>query len=322
MAMEIGYSTIQLGKASLYPGVQLVATNRENAINETCVNATCKGCSTIDQVVRCPAFTANADVCGRGIEYRVGWEGSIPCSCREDVPTILTCATSMPTDMSEMATHPATSALPVHASELALAPPPRPAPMSSSTTWSTIAPTTTPTDPPTDPPTANRAPSQEGPQGSTRGGQPTGVIQLLSASSKGAAAAMLAENMRSTALLRRAMHPVHPIALFSNDLVQAEIAARVVADGPAVSALWDSHHPAVLPRNASPWNASAARGVNSAWLLKLYVLWATPFRVRTLFLDADVFVIFPRLVDSLLRPATAAERLVDIAAPTDVVRYS
>jgi hypothetical protein len=133
---------------------------------------------------------------------------------------------------------------------------------------------------------------------------------------------MLAENMRSTALLRRAMHPVHPIALFSNDLVQAEIAARVVADGPAVSALWDSHHPAVLPRNASPWNASAARGVNSAWLLKLYVLWATPFRVRTLFLDADVFVIFPRLVDSLLRPATAAERLVDIAAPTDVVRYS
>ena len=109
------------------------------------------------------------------------------------------------------------------------------------------------------------------------------------------------------------------MALFSNAVVRSHLSAREAT-------LWDTHLSIAeaAPEVRAKWTQTTmARGDQKsdlpAWLYKISALLSTPFTERTLFLDIDVFVIWPNFVDTLL--GDSLHRIADLVAPMDVGRY-
>lgn len=141
-----------------------------------------------------------------------------------------------------------------------------------------------------------------------------GVLSCAYSSSPKATRAHL-ESVRSMRMLHVAMEKsaVYPTLLLANEHA-AEAFRRLGA-----LRLWDARRELVMSPAALALLDARNQSVHSAnpWLWKLSALMSSPF-VRTLYLDADVYVLWPPLVSTMLRRSLD---IGDVAWPMDVGRY-
>ena len=160
-----------------------------------------------------------------------------------------------------------------------------------------------------------------------------GVLTAFVARRVGPKTAILQEAARSARLLRSVMRPRFPTLLLANQMAVEQLGATGLAGS------WDEARELTLGPEVRPWllariqradstatlplswstcrSESDAGCTESPYLWKLCALTQTPFE-RTLFLDVDLFVLWPPLVQSLLRSTLA---LADVAMPLDVGRF-
>jgi len=118
---------------------------------------------------------------------------------------------------------------------------------------------------------------------------------------------LITEAIASAEQLRLRMRPTYPTMLFANDEALALIRAR------GKLSLWSAgHRRLTLPDTLLQRRAASRTGSRpSPFAFKLAAMLATEWEA-TLFLDADLFVLEPALVHTLL---TSTLRLADLAAP-------
>ena len=123
------------------------------------------------------------------------------------------------------------------------------------------------------------------------------------------------ESVRSMRMLHVAMDKsaVYPTLLLANEH------ATEAFHGLGALHLWDAHRELVVSPAALVLLEARNQSVHSAnpWLWKLSALMSSPFG-RTLYLDADVCVLWPALVSTMLRSSLD---IGDVAWPMDVGRY-
>ena len=121
----------------------------------------------------------------------------------------------------------------------------------------------------------------------------------------------LLEAARSARLLRSRMSPSYPLAMLANARARLELRAAHVLG------LWDVHRsPELLPPLRS-WLARNATNDLNPFVHRLSAWLQSPFE-RTLALDSDIYVLWPRLVDTILSQTL---EIGDAAAPLDPGRY-
>ena len=163
----------------------------------------------------------------------------------------------------------------------------------------------------------------------------TGVLQAFIWRGPQQPRAILSEAARSARVLRAVMSPPFPTVLLANHIALASLNASE-ATGAWDSALELTLHAELKPilqRMRRPAGADGAPALPDGWhvcrtpsdagcaespfLWKLSALLHSPF-ARTLYLDVDVFVLWPPLAQMLLQRTLA---LCDVAMPIDVGRF-